>query len=233
MMRSRNADLIFSGSEEMMSDCQIALQGSIDPATIVPLYLRKAAILVRPGNPSHIKGLEDLMKPGHRILVVNGAGQKGLWEDVVGRRGDIASVTKFRANIATVALNSGDARTDWVEDKSLDAWLIWNIWQVSNPSLAAIVPVDEAHQIYRDCGIGLTTQGRSRSEAREFIRFLQSPEGTRIFKKWGMERTPIVGAAFQAAWQPDSANWWDDDNDNLAPGLLANGSGQILRGKPI
>jgi accessory colonization factor AcfC len=112
MMRSRNADLIFSGSEEMMSDCQIALQGSIDPATIVPLYLRKAAILVRPGNPSHIKGLEDLMKPGHRILVVNGAGQKGLWEDVVGRRGDIASVTKFRANIATVALNSGDARTD-------------------------------------------------------------------------------------------------------------------------
>ena len=128
--------------------------------------------------------------PLRRILVVNGAGQKGLWEDVVGRRGDIASVTKFRANIATVALNSGDARTDWVEDKSLDAWLIWNIWQVSNPSLAEIVPVDEAHQIYRDCGIGLTTQGRSRSEAREFIRFLQSPEGTRIFKKWGWSEHP-------------------------------------------
>ena len=130
------------------------------------------------------------MTPGHRILVVNGAGQKGLWEDVVGRPGDIASVTKFRANIATVALNSGDARTDWVEDKSLDAWLIWNIWQVSNPSLAEIVPVDEAHQIYRDCGIGLTTQGRSRSEAREFIRFLQSPEATRIFQKWGWSEHP-------------------------------------------
>lgn len=181
----QNADLIYSGSEEMMSDFQVALQDSIDPASIVPLYLRKAAILVRPGNPSHIKGLEDLMKPGHRILVVNGAGQKGLWEDVVGRRGDIASVIKFRANIATVALNSADARTDWVNDKSLDAWLIWNIWQLSNPSLAEIVPVDEAHQIYRDCGIGLTTRGRSRSEAREFIRFLQSPEGARIFRKWG------------------------------------------------
>ena len=181
----QNADLIFSGSEEMMSDFQVALQGSLDPSTIVPLYVRKAAILVRPGNPSHIRGLEDLQKPGHRILVVNGAGQRGLWEDVVGRRGDIASITKFRSNIATVALSSADARTDWVQDKSLDAWLIWNIWQVSNPALAEIVPVDEAHQIYRDCGIGLTTQGRSRPEARAFVLFLQSPEGKRIFQKWG------------------------------------------------
>jgi accessory colonization factor AcfC len=90
----------------MISDFQVTLQGSLDPSTIVPLYLRKAAILVRPGNPSHIRGLEDLLQTGHRILVVNGAGQKGLWEDVVGRRGDIASVTQFRANIATVALNS-------------------------------------------------------------------------------------------------------------------------------
>src|ERR1700761_5602418 len=48
----QNADLIFSGSEEMMSDFQVALQGTLDPATIVPLYMRKAAILVRPGNPS-------------------------------------------------------------------------------------------------------------------------------------------------------------------------------------
>jgi accessory colonization factor AcfC len=186
----QNADLIYSGSEEMMSDFQVTLQGTLDPATIVPLYLRKAAILVRPGNPSHIRGLGDLLQPGHRILVVNGAGQKGLWEDVVGRRGEIASVTRFRSNIATVALSSADARSDWVQDGSLDAWLIWNIWQISNPSLAEIVPVEEAHQIYRDCGIGMTMQGRSRPEAREFIRFLQSPEGRRIFEKWGWSEHP-------------------------------------------
>jgi accessory colonization factor AcfC len=186
----QNADLIFSGSEEMMSDFQVALQGTFDPATIVPLYMRKAAILVRPGNPSHIHGLEDLLQPGHHILVVNGAGQRGLWEDVVGRRGDIASVTKFRSNIATVALSSADARTDWITDESLDAWLIWNIWQISNASLADVVPVDEAHQIYRDCGIGLTTQGKSRPEAAAFIRFLQSQEGAQIFQKWGWREHP-------------------------------------------
>jgi accessory colonization factor AcfC len=100
------------------------------------------------------------------------AGQRGLWEDVTGRLGDISSVASFRANIAIVSSNSGDARTDWINDKSLDAWLIWNIWQVSNPSLAETVAIDGAHQIYRDCGIGLTTKGKSRPEPQ-------------IFQKWG------------------------------------------------
>jgi accessory colonization factor AcfC len=180
-----NADLIFSGSEEMMSDFQRALRGSIDPATIRPLYLRKAAILVRPGNPMRISGLEDLLKPGHHILVVQGAGQLSLWEDVVGRKGDINSVARFRTNIATVAANSADARTDWIGNKSLDAWLIWNIWQVANPSLAEIVPIDQDHQIYRDCAIALTSQGEKRSEAGAFVDFLQSPQGEEIFVKWG------------------------------------------------
>ena len=81
-----DADLIFSGSEVMMSDF-IATIPQIDAATVEPLYLRPAAILVRPGNPAHIGGIADLLKPGHRILVVNGAGQQGLWEDVAGTFG--------------------------------------------------------------------------------------------------------------------------------------------------
>jgi accessory colonization factor AcfC len=40
----------------------VAMQGTLDPTTVTPLYLREAAILVRPGNPAHIKGAEDLMK---------------------------------------------------------------------------------------------------------------------------------------------------------------------------
>jgi accessory colonization factor AcfC len=34
--------------------------------------------LVRPGNPKHIGGVKTLLGPGHRILVVNGAGHQGL-----------------------------------------------------------------------------------------------------------------------------------------------------------
>ena len=70
-----DADMIFSGSEVMMSDF-IAAMPDIDSATVQPLYLRPAAILVRPGNHGQIKGIADLLKPGHHILVVNGAANK-------------------------------------------------------------------------------------------------------------------------------------------------------------
>jgi accessory colonization factor AcfC len=179
--------MIFSGSEDMMSNLEVAMQGAVDPSTIRPLYLRKTAILVRPGNPGHIKGLDDLLQPEHRILVVNGAGQQGLWEDVAARHGSITTVAKLRVNIATVAPNSGVAREDWVKDTSLDAWLTWTIWQVSNPTLADQVPIEESAQIYRDIGVGLTTKGKARPEAQQFLDFLQSSEGERIFRHWGWE----------------------------------------------
>jgi accessory colonization factor AcfC len=50
----RDGDLVYSGSEDRMGDFLVALHGVLDPATIVRLYLRESAILVRPGNPEHI-----------------------------------------------------------------------------------------------------------------------------------------------------------------------------------
>lgn len=180
----QDADIIFSGSEVMMSDFLKAVP-DIDPSTVKPLYLRAAAILVRPGNPKHIRGITDLLKPGHRILVVNGAGQQGLWEDVAGRKGDIESVQAFRSNIASMAGTSADAKAAWTQDPSLDAWLIWTIWQKANPALADQVSIEADHAIYRDAGVALTKRGQTHAEAKQFIQFLESPEGAAIFQKWG------------------------------------------------
>ena len=196
-----NADVVFSGAENMMTDYvkQLgdtaggrALQpGRIDESTIVPLYLRPVAMLVRPGNPKRIRRFEDLLRPGMKVLVVQGAGQNGLWEDVAGRTGDIKVVRAFRRNIGAVAENSGVAKQRWTDDKSFDAWLIWNVWQVANPTLADAVPVAERWRIYRDAGVALTMKGRDRTAARDFASFLQSHEGAHIFAKWGWmaERT--------------------------------------------
>lgn len=195
-----NADVIFSGAENMMTDFIRQLgdtsggagphPGRIDESTVTPLYLRPVAILVRPGNPKRIKRFEDLLRPGIKVLVVQGAGQTGLWEDVAGRTGDIEVVRAFRKNIGAVASNSGAAKQRWTSDETLDAWLIWNIWQVANPGLAESVPVAERWRIYRDAGVALTVKGRPRPSAGEFARFLQSPEGARIFSKWGWLTSP-------------------------------------------
>ena len=183
-LANKDADLIFSGSESMMTDFLAAFP-DLDPATVRPLYLRPSAILVRPGNPKRIKGVGDLLAPGRRILVVQGSGQGGLWEDVAGRLGDIRSVRAMRANIVMFAGNSGEAKKSWQTDPSIDAWLIWNIWQVANPRLADMVEIEPQYRIHRDTGVALTRRGRSNPQAQAFVDFLASHEGVKIFAKWG------------------------------------------------
>ncbi|MBI0536996.1 ABC transporter substrate-binding protein [Roseomonas sp. KE2513] len=180
-----DADVVFSGSETMMTDFIVAMGDRIDPSSVRPLYLRPSVILVRRGNPERISGLQDLMRPGHRVLVVNGAGQNGLWEDMAGRTGDIRKVRALRANIVRFAANSAEARQAWIDDPSINAWIIWSIWGVANPSLAEIVEVEPEFRIYRDTGVAMTRQGTTKQAARDFIDFLSSEEGSAIFIRWG------------------------------------------------
>lgn len=186
---SRSAgDVIYSGSEAMMADFERDLAGVLDPATIEPLYLRPAVILVRPGNPDHIIGFRSLLTQGVKVMVVNGAGQVGLWEDIAGRDGDIATLRAFRRNIIYAAPNSALALKRWQADASIQAWLIYNIWAVAHPGVAEIVPLQPHYRIYRDCGVGLTMRGKASAAARAFVVFLKGAQGRAIFAHWGWQR---------------------------------------------
>lgn len=182
----KDADLIFSGSEYMMTDfVRKDVPGLIDTSTIRTLYLRPSAILVRPGNPKGIKGVKDLAKPGNKILVVEGAGQVGMWEDVAGRTGNVRLVSGVRRNIGFFAANSAEAKKLWNNDMSYDAWLIWTIWQKESPASADLVSTEPENTIYRSCGVAITNQTGQKALAQEFADFLQSAEGQAIFVKWG------------------------------------------------
>lgn len=183
---TKDADLIFSGSEYMMTDfVRKDLPGLIDTATIRTLYLRPSAILVRPGNPKGIKGIKDLAKPGLRILVVQGAGQLGMWEDAAGRTGSVKLVDAVRRNIGFFAPNSAEAKKLWSSDLTYDAWLIWTIWQKESPASADLINTEPENTIYRSCGIAITNRSERKALAKEFADFLQSAEGQKIFVKWG------------------------------------------------
>lgn len=181
----QNADLIYSGSEAMMSDFVIALNGLIIDSDVQPLYLRPLSLLVRPGNPKKIRGIKDILHSGVKVLVVNGAGQTGAWEDMAGRKGDINTVRSLRKNIVCYAKNSAEAKQQWISNPEIDVWIIWNIWQVSNPKLADVVEIEPEYAIYRDMGVALTTLGKTKDVAKKFVDFLSSSEEKRIFKKWG------------------------------------------------
>lgn len=181
-----DADLIYSGSEHMMSDFAKTFDGLFDINEVTPLYLRSSAILVRPGNPKNITGFKDLLNKDLRILVVAGAGQTGLWEDIAGRAGNIEDVRALRKNLVLPeAANSGVAKQMWENDASLDAWLIWGIWQVANPALADAVEMEPEYRIWRDAGAVVTTKGKAKPHAQAFIDFLLSDEGKAIFAEQG------------------------------------------------
>jgi accessory colonization factor AcfC len=181
----RDADVMFSGAENMMTDFVKAMGGAIDEKTIDPLYLRASNILVRPGNPRHISGLHDLLKPGVKVMVVQGAGQTGLWEDMAGRAGNVATVRALRRNIVQYAPNSAAAKQAWTGDPSIDAWIIWGIWAKANPGIADSVAVEPRYRIYRDAGTALTKAGAANPDAVRFVSFLKSAQGAAIFRKWG------------------------------------------------
>ena len=158
------------------------------PAGVETDPIKRPFLVVDPraGHGPGIGGFKDLLKPGVKVMAVSGAGQTGLWEDVAGRLGDIESVRALRANlILPEAGNSAQARKQWTEDQSIDAWLIWNIWQVSNPDLASMVEVEEPYRIYRDAGAVVTRKGKANPQAQAFVDFLEAPEGKAIFRKWG------------------------------------------------
>lgn len=183
-----NGDIIFSGSENMMTDFMRQLGPLIVADSIEPLYLRPSTILVRPGNPHAIRGIRDLAKPGRRIMVVGGAGQVGMWEDVVARTGDRELLARFRRNIAFDAKSSAEALEKWKSDLSIDSWLIWNHWQIANPKLADTVPVEKELTIWRPMDVGLMARAAKNPEARRFLAFLTSPEAIRIFERNGWSR---------------------------------------------
>jgi accessory colonization factor AcfC len=183
---AKDADVLFSGAEYMMTDyMQRDFPGLVDATTVRTLYLRPSAILVRAGNPKAIKGVKDLARPGIKLLVVQGTGQVGMWEDVVGRTGDVKLVDGVRRNILTSTSSSAEAKGLWKADPSIDAILIWNIWFKADPSAADLVETEPEHTIYRSCGVVLMKRAAQNKLAQQFADFLQSAQARPIFAKWG------------------------------------------------
>ncbi|ECB3301589.1 solute-binding protein [Salmonella enterica] len=183
-----NADLIYSGSEAMMTDFESVFREQIIPGSVLPLYLRPAVILVRKGNPLKINGIKDLTKKDVRILVTHGAGQMGMWEDISGRTGDIETVKGIRKNIKLFASNTGMAKQAWMQNPDFDAWIVFNTWGNSDTKTGDIVDFEPEYRIYRDMGIAFTHAGEKKPEVERFVDFLKSAKGEEIFRSMGWSK---------------------------------------------
>ncbi len=177
-----DADVIFGGAEYMLTQFDLDHKGFLLPGSRVELYDRAVGILVRPGNPKHIHDIADLAKSGVHLLDVNGAGQTGLWEDLVGRKGLIPAVS---SNITVSVANSAEGMESWSTRPELDAWINYESWAKRLTGKAELVRLPESERLYRGTPAAIASRSAFPDQARSFLNFLQSPQAHAIFVKWG------------------------------------------------
>uniref|UniRef100_UPI0011865422 substrate-binding domain-containing protein n=1 Tax=Elioraea rosea TaxID=2492390 RepID=UPI0011865422 len=182
------ADLLFGSSEQSMV-AFLKTYRDFDVRAVEPIAIRRAVLLVQPGNPKGITGLEDLMRPGMKVIVNEGGGVSntsgtGLWEDVVGRLGRLEDVRRLRANIVSYNSNSGTSfRLFRDAAAGVDAWITWVDWHAANPGAGELVEIEPERRIFRTANVVL--RPGADPAAGEFIAFLKGPEGRRIFARYG------------------------------------------------
>ncbi|WP_263282011.1 extracellular solute-binding protein [Peribacillus butanolivorans] len=178
----QDADIIYGGSEYMLTDFMLNHPGIINEKTRTELYSRAAGILVRKGNPKNIQSLEDLTKSGVKIIDVNGAGQLGLWEDLAGRKGLIPGIS---SNIAISVKSSAEAIDLWKANSKYDAWITYESWHYRLSDVTELVQLPEEDKLYRGTPVSITSTTNNKKEAEQFINYLKSDASHQVFQKWG------------------------------------------------
>ena len=184
-----DADILWGTAEE---DITALLETYKDFAweDVTPIYIRPAIIAVKKGNPKQIRGFEDLLKEGMKIVVTEGAGVAntsgtGTWEDVAGREGRLEDIKRFRKTIVGFGKGSGPSYKMFV-DKDADAWITWPDWPITHPDKAEIVQLSPGRTIWRDVNVVLAHDADP--QAKEFLDFLTSDRGAAIMKTEGWMR---------------------------------------------
>lgn len=185
----RDADILWGTSEQSMT-AFLETYKAFSSEQVKPIYIRPTIIAVKKGNPKNIKGFDDLLKPGVKIVVTEGSGVyntsgTGVWEDVAGRLGRLEDIRLFRRNIVAFAKGSG-ASLKAFKELDADAWITWPNWPITHPDLLEEVRIAPERRIWRDLNVVLSPAADP--EAKEFLDFLLSKEGQALMKTEGWIR---------------------------------------------
>lgn len=179
-----NADIIYSGNSTMMDSFIKTMPNQLSSNDVNVLNIREAWIVMRPNNPKNIKNFNDLFKKGIKIMVVDGAGQVGLYEDMALKDGKIENLQNIRKNIVYYAPNSKAAIIEWNENKTIDAIIIWSHWAKNiGEDKAEFISLKSSNVIYRAAEIAITKTSQNKQVAQKFIDFINSEQAQDVWKK--------------------------------------------------
>ncbi len=181
-----DADIIWGTAEQEIT-ALLETYKDFSSNHVMPIYIRPAVIAVKKGNPKNVRGFEDLLKDGMRIVVTEGAGVAntsgtGVWEDVAGRMGSLEDIKRFRKNIVAYGKGSGAAYKAFMQQDA-DAWITWPDWQITHSAEADLIELSDQRKVWRDVNVVLAPDADP--QARQFIEFLTSDRGAAIMKAEG------------------------------------------------
>ncbi|WP_434289864.1 substrate-binding domain-containing protein [Celeribacter sp. SCSIO 80788] len=187
-MAQADADILWGTSEHSMT-AFLETYKTFSSDQVEPIYIRPTVIAVKHGNPKGIAGFDDLLAPGMKIVVTEGAGVyntsgTGTWEDVAGRLGKLEDVTAFRKNIVSYAKGSGASYRAFL-DEDADAWITWPNWPATHDELDQI-ELSPERTVWRDVNVALSPMADP--EAAEFLAFLVTDEAQALMATEGWQR---------------------------------------------
>jgi len=207
---TREGDVYFPGSSDFMD--KAVARGVVKAGSARDIVYLIPAITVPKGNPKHIEGLKDLVRPGVRLAIGRPdtvcVGLYGL--QTLEKAGLLNAAKK---NIATEA-ESCEKTAATVSLGLVDAALGWRDfgnWDPQHLQTVLLAP----GQVPRIATIPAapTVYARDPALAERFVLFLQSPEARAVFQKWGylctveearrfaLPQTPVGGSApLPAEW---------------------------------
>jgi accessory colonization factor AcfC len=145
------------------------------------LGYRRSVILTQKGNPKKIKSLTDLTKKDIKIAIETTGSLKGVWDEITSKT---ELTEKIQKNITLFADGCGELLGSIVQ-KKVDAAFGWNTNKVLHTKAIDAVELPKEIQVYRSTMITTTEFTENKETADEFIKFLTSKEGKKIYTKYG------------------------------------------------
>ncbi len=184
MKLARQGDIYFPGSSDYM---QIAKEKNLiyPKSQKIVVYL-VSSINVQKGNPKHIHSLQDLAKPGIKVVIANPEGVcVGSYAvEIIEKNFNKKEKEQFIKNIINYT-SSCSKTANAITLKQADAIIGWRVFAFWNPDKIENIKLkpDELVRIgYIPIAISRFT--KDKKLAQQFIDFVTSKSAKEIFKKY-------------------------------------------------
>ena len=157
------------------------------------VFARTRLVVVVPTGSPRVKGLQDVARPGVKVLVAGPTvpvgryttqalarlGAAGLYGDDFQARVQanvVSQETNVRAVLSKVALGEADAGFVYVTDAATAAQKV------------QVIDIPERHNVVAEYPIGVLTKSAAAAQAKAFVDLVLGPEGQAILRKYGFAR---------------------------------------------